>query len=228
MLPKVLYVKGGLDFRRTTDAIFVVFIAVALLCTLYNLTLLQLASRGDSLPATLSSAAIPFSDWLGPILPLLNGFTTLLGSKIADAKADLAQHVYAVNWALIGLAAALALIPFVRAVLEVWRRPIVMKRVPMRGFNHMRATAQYASHLSRIHAGAAAVAGISLIILFGLEHIEAASLTQVDRPGYGDLGFYRVGVMASIGTALLFWASLWLVFYLRVRYRGLAQVKWRE
>ena len=227
-LPKLLNVKGLLDFRRTTDAICVVLIAVALICTLYNLALLQLTGQGGGPVARLNSAALPFADWLGPLLPTLDGWAALLEQKVSAIKADLAHHVYAVNWSLIGLVAALALVPFVKAALEVWRQPIIMKRVPMRGFNHKRATSQYASHLSRLHAAAAAVAGISIIILFGLENIEAAGLGAVDRPRYGDLEFYRVGVMASIGMALLFWASLWLVFYLRVRFRGLEQVKWRE
>ena len=87
---------------------------------------------------------------------------------------------------------------------------------------------QYAEHLSKVYVAFSSITGIGIILVFGSDNLDEVIALAGQSPTYRSLELHRVAVMASMGVALLFWAALWLVFFLRVRRQGLEQVKWRE
>lgn len=224
----MLFIKGRLDFRRASEAIFLLFVTTAVICVGYNLVVLHLVDQKPGAWATLSSMALPAVEFVASVVPSVNGFSKNLGDAAGGAGAELAKHIYSINWAVIGVGAALVLIPFCQVLGMVWRQPISMKRVPLRGYNHKRATVKYAQHLSKIYAAFASITGIGIILIFGSNNLDQIIAIAGQSASHQGVELHRVAVMASMGMALLFWSALWLVFHFRVRRRGLDQVKWRE
>ncbi len=224
----MLFIKGRLDFRRASEAIFLLFLSTAVICVGYNLVVLHLVDQKPGVWANLSSMALPAVDFVSSVVPSINSFSKNLGEANGGAGADLAKHIYSINWAVIGVGAALVLIPFCQILKIIWRQPISMKRVPVRGYNHKRATVQYAQHLSKIYAAFSSITGIGIILVFGSNNLDQIIALAGQVPNQTGVELHRVAVMASMGMALLFWAALWMVFHFRVRQRGLDQVKWRE
>lgn len=228
LLPRMLFIRGRLDFRRASEAIFLLFLSTAVICVTYNLLVLHLVDEKPGVWANLSTVALPTVDFVASIVPSVNAFSKNLEHAAGGIGAELAKHIYSINWAVIGFGAVIALIPFIRVLTMIWQQPISMKRVPLRGYNHKRATVKYAQHLSKIYAAFSSITGIGIILLFGSHNLDQIIAIAGQAPTYRSLELHRVAVMASMGVALMFWSALWLVFYFRVRRKGLDQVKWRE
>ena len=224
----MLFVRGRLDFRRASEAIFLVFLSTAAICVAYNLVVLHLIDEEPGLWVSLSGMALPAVNYIASVVPSIEGFSKNLSQAAGGMGAEMAKHIYSINWVVIGCGAGLALIPFVRVLAIVWRQPISMKRVPIRGHNHKRATVKYARHLSKVYAAFSLITGVGIILVFGSDNIDQITAIAGKSTSYWSLELHRVAVMASMGVALLFWSALWLAFYLRVRRKGLDQVKWRE